>query len=252
MDPGAKGTNAWKSIFLFFFFTNHDRGRLWVIWEVNPFICRTETVIKMFQVLAQVVRAGFFWWRPFLEDSIEQMSGRQLPIIRHMLCFWFIQADELKASFPDRAFLLPTDEAFIEVQLCKKHQQLHRHLMWRHLEMLPRFTFNVLVWWNLDVSCGNFKYFFSLLLDTILIRQPPASWQPVFVNGEFCFDQITLFSITAKKDVLVKITLQPQLKICDDDENVRTASRFEIIKGGFILVHWQFKLHLANSPQTSW
>lgn len=80
-----------------------------------------------------------------------------------------------------------------------------KNIMPWHPERLSCFTFNVLVRWNLDVSFGKFSYFLLSLLDTILISQPAASFQPVVVNTEFCFNQVTfLFLITAKQIFLLK------------------------------------------------
>lgn len=136
-----------RFIYLFlFFFTHHDRGRVWSIWKENPFICRTKAAVKMHQVFAQVLRAGFFRRRPFLEGSLEQVFGRQLPIL---IRFGFSQAHELEGRFPEGALLLPSDEALIEVQLCRKHHQLHPH--WKHDGVLRCYLLLPLMFWLVGI-----------------------------------------------------------------------------------------------------
>lgn len=75
--------------------------------------------------------------------------------------------------------------------------------------MLPCFTFNVLVGWNLDVSRGKFNHMFLSLLYAKSIRKPVASYQHFFFNKECCFHQIkSLFFTTAKKCLKNKLKIE--------------------------------------------
>lgn len=224
--------------------TNRDHGRLWIVWERHPCMCRTEAHHKMHQVVKQSLSAPFVWRGPFLEDSVQQMSRWGLPSVWYLFTSRCIQANPMKASFPERSHLLPTNEAFIKVQLWMKHRRLRdQFLLKTCVDMLRWFaclTLNVWVEWNVYMSCDNFYYVFSSLLDTIPISQPLASCQPAFFNGKICFDQIDSLFLTTAHQML--IILLPKLKLSLNSENIHMHFTVSAVYLNTLDLKWTYEV----------